>query len=265
MSNINFEHYFNESENKYYDSKIIISILEDILGKTINEIKKEVNDNQVVVTREQIEKYLEQKFIEEDPELKKRIESQRPKRSSNIGEWTKQDIEDSSQEFADNLNAVRYYFEPYTLEYFNKYTTIVRNKANLLLNLIEKIGNKDIQPIQELLTELDIVLDENGNILKSDIIRLITPTIYNINALNEKLTKANDLSTYLTLKMSKDSLYKNDVFESEIYPSQSIQAKSLYYDHFQDNVKLSENQRKTLKEEESRSRKKCAKMLLDLK
>ena len=36
MANINFETYFSESENKYYDSKIIISILENILGKSIN-------------------------------------------------------------------------------------------------------------------------------------------------------------------------------------------------------------------------------------
>lgn len=160
MANINFETYFSESENKYYDSKIIISILENILGKSINEIKKDVNDNQIVVTREKIEKYLEQKFIEEDPELKKRIESPRPKRNRNIAEWTKQDIENSSQEFVDDISVARYCFEPYTLEYFNRYTAIVRNKVNILLSLIEKIGNKDIQPIQELLTELDIVLDE---------------------------------------------------------------------------------------------------------
>lgn len=98
--------------------------------------------------------------------IKKRIESPRPKRNRNIAEWTKQDIENSSQEFVDDISVARYCFEPYTLEYFNRYTAIVRNKVNILLSLIEKIGNKDIQPIQELLTELDIVLDENGNVLK---------------------------------------------------------------------------------------------------
>lgn len=263
MANINFESYFNESENKYYDSKVIINILEDILGKPFETIKKDVNDNQIVVTREQIEKYLEQKFIEEDPELKKRIESPRPKRSRNIAEWTKQDIDNSSQEFVDNLSVARYYFEPYTLEYFNRYTAIIRNKINVLLNLIEKIGNKDIKTIQEWLTELDIVLDENGNVLKSDIVRLITPTVYNINDLDEKLSKANDLSTYLTFKMSKHSLYKDGFSEGEVYPSQSIQIKSTYYDYIQGNVRLSERQRNELEEEESKSRKKLVKILLD--
>lgn len=264
MANINFESYFNESENKYYDSKVIINILEDILGKPFETIKKDVNGNQIVVTREQIEKYLEQKFIEEDPELKKRIESPRPKRSRNIAEWTKQDIENSSQEFVDDISVARYCFEPYTLEYFNRYTAIVRNKVNILLSLIEKIGNKDIQPIHELLTELDIVLDENGNVLKSDIVRLITPTIYNINDLNEKLAKANDLSTYLTFKMSKHSLYRDGFSEGEVYPSQSIQINSLQYDYIQGNVRLSENQRKTLEEKRSKSLKKSAEFICNL-
>lgn len=265
MTNINFETYFIENENKYYDPKVIISILEDFLGKPINELKKDVNDNQIVVTKEQIENYLKQKFIEEDPELKKRIESPRPKRSSNIAEWTKQDIEDSAQEFVDDISVGRYCFEPYTLEYFNKYITIVRNKANLLLNLIEKIGNKDSQTIQEMLTELDITLDENGNILKSDIIRLITPTVYNINDLNKILLKANDLSTYLTFKMSKHSLYRNGLSEGEIYPTQSIQIKDLYHDYIKGNVSLSENQKSLLRKQQSRSIKKLVKMLPDLK
>ena len=45
MTNINFETYFIENENKYYDPKVIISILEDFLGKPIDEIKKDVNES----------------------------------------------------------------------------------------------------------------------------------------------------------------------------------------------------------------------------
>ena len=115
-----------------------------------------------------------------------------------------------------------------------------------------------------MLTELDIVLDENGNVLKSDIVRLITPTIYNINDLNEKLAKANDLSTYLTFKMSKHSLYRDGFSEGEVYPSQSIQINSLQYDYIQGNVRLSENQRKTLEEERSKSLKKSAEFICNL-
>lgn len=50
----------------------------------------------------------------------------------------------------------RYYFEPYTLKYFNIYTTILKSKINLLLNIIDKIGNKDTNIIQNFLAYLDI-------------------------------------------------------------------------------------------------------------
>lgn len=250
MNNINYETYFQDNQNKYYDSKVIISILEDILGKPIHETKKHIEENKIIVTKEQIKEYLEKKFIEENPELKKRLESPKRKKSSNPTLWTEQDIKATSQNFVDNLSAIRYYFEPYTLEYFNRYTTIVRNKIELLLEIIEKIGAKDITSIQDVLSDLDVLLDENGNILKSDIIRLITPTVYNINDLNEKIAKANDLSTYLTFKMSKDSLYRNGCSESEIYPPESIQVKNICYDYVQGNVCLSDNQRKQIEEED---------------
>ena len=85
-----------------------------------------------------------------------------------------------------------------------------------------------------------------------------------INDLNEKLAKANDLSTYLTFKMSKHSLYRDGFSEGEVYPSQSIQINSLQYDYIQGNVRLSENQRKTLEEERSKSLKKSAEFICNL-
>lgn len=264
MENLNFDLYFENAYNQYYDSKYIITILENILCNKFDDIKNAVKTAQVVVTKEQITEFLEKRFGEEDPELKKRIENPKPKRSSNIAKWADEDIETSSQEFVDGIGAGRYYFDPYTLEYFNRYSNIVRNKALLLLNLIEKIGNKDTMSIQDLITELDIQLNENGNISKEDIIRLITPTVYNIVELNDKVSKANDLSTYLTFKMSKNSLYRNGWSEGEIYPSSSLQIKKLYYDHVRGNVPLSSAQRTELEQEQRRSMKKFVKMLIDL-
>ena len=253
MANIKFENYFKEKENKYYDSKFIIKILEDILGKSFEEIKKNVKNSKITVTKEQIENYLEQKLIIEDPELKKRIENPKPKRSRDISKWTEQDIEDAAQELDDSISIGRYCFDPYTLEYFNRYTTIVKNKVKKLLNIIEKISNKNITSIQDILTDLDIVLDENGNILKSDIIRLITPTIYNINELNEKISKANDFFTYRTFNISKHSLYRDGISEFEIYPNEVIQEKNLIYGNLAGNISLSDNQRKVLQDEREKS------------
>ncbi len=264
MENLDFEPYFESTDTQYYNPKYIITILENILGSKLDDIKNGINSTQVTVSKEQITEYLEKTFEREDPELKKRIESPKPKRKKNIVEWTDEDIKASSQEFADSLSAGRYYFEPYTLEYFKRYSNIVRNKALLLISIIEKIGNRDCMSIQDLMSELDVQLDENGNVLREDIIRLITPTVYNISELNEKVTKANDLSTYLTFKMSKHSLYRDGWDESEIYPSESLQIKNLYYDSLKGNVPLSNNQKIEIEKQERKNRKKLAKILLDL-
>ena len=262
MTNLNFEPYFENTNIQYYDSKYIVTILENILGDTLEETKNKINKTQVIVSKEQIIEYLEKTFEEEDPKLKKRIENPNPKTSGNI--FKRMDENTLEKRYLDSLNVQRYSFEPYALEYFKRYTTIVRNKIFLLLNIIEKIGNKDSLSIQNLLEELDIQLDENGNILKEDIIRLITPTIYNIRLLNEKVTEANDLSTYLTFKMSKHSLHRDDWSEGDIYPTESLQIKNLNFDCLKGNVPLSNNQRSELEEQQNRSLKKNAKMIIDL-
>ncbi len=78
------------------------------------------------------------------------------------------------------------------------------------------------------------------------------------------VTKANDLSTYLTFKTSKHSLYRNGFTEQEIYPTESLQIKNLYYDYIKGNVPLSNNQRAELEAQQERSMKMIAKLLLDL-
>ena len=202
MTNLDFEQYFKDVDTKYYEPKYIITILENVLGNKLAAIRNEINNTQIVVSKE------------ENPELKKRVENPTPKSKENVIGWTRENVNISSQYIYDILSAKRYQFEPYSLEYFKRYSDIVRNKALLLLNIIEKIGNNDGTSIQDLLSEFDIQLAENGDILKEDIIRLIIPTVYNINALNEKVTKANDLSTYLTFKLSKDYLYRKDLSEN---------------------------------------------------
>ncbi len=256
MKNLNFESYFKNTNTQYCDPKYVITILENILGKKLDRIKKGIKNKQIVVSNEQIEEYLEKTFEEKDPELKKRIGSPKPIRKKTVFEWTREEVKISSQEVIDSLKAQQYCFEPYTLEYFKRYTNIIRNKVLLLLNIIEKIGNRDSQSIQDLMKELDIQLDENGNILKDDIIRLITPTIYNINELNKKVNKANKLSTYLTFKISKDSLYRDDWSEGEIYPTESLQTKGSYYGYIEGNVPFTDNQIAELKGEQAKSMKK---------
>lgn len=252
MENINYQNYFDGHENKYYDFKVIINIMEDLFEKSIDEIKYDISNKEITVSKDEINHFLDTKLAEENPDLKKRIESPKIKRTADITKWTEKDIEETAQEVTDQISIKRYQLDPYTLEYFKKYTSIVRNKAILLLNIIESIGNNNSQAIQNILKDLDILLDENGNILKSDIIRLITPTIYNIKLLNKKISDANNLETYLTFKISIDQIYKNGLSEGEVYPSKSIHNNSLYLDNIQGNVSLSEGQRKVLKKEASK-------------
>ena len=268
MAKYNFEKYFSDSDVKYYDAKTLIVILEDILGKDINAIRNDIGSLKINVDRKQIEEYLDKVFEEENPELKKRIENPKPRKNLVEGrlsllDITVEDIEESSRAFVDKLDAIRYSFEPYTLEYFNRYTDIVRNKAIIILNIIEKIANKDCDSIVDLMMKIYIQLNENGDITKEDIVRLISPFVYNFNMLNEKVNSANNLSTYLDFKISKHSVYKNGWSEGELYPTTTIQVNSLYYDRLPGNIALSDNQRKNLQEEESKSRKRFVKDLLD--
>lgn len=264
MQKYNFDKYFATSDTKYYEPKIIITIIEDILGKDINGIKCDVDNLNISVNKQEIEVYLDKMFEEENPELKRKLENlSLRKRSNNILELTLQSIKESSQELEDQLSARRYFFEPYTLEYFNRYINIVRIKAKKILSIIEKIVNRNYSDIVDLMVDLDIQLDENGNILRDDIVRLISPFIHNFNELNEKVKNANDLSTYLTFKQTKHSLYRSGCSEDELYPTTSIQVKNLYYDYLPGNILLSANQKEELREKERRSMKMLVKDLLD--
>lgn len=265
MEKLQIENYFNnlENTNDYYNPKIMITILEDIFGKNIFDIKRKIDGCYIYVSEEDIKEYLEQKLIEENFELKQRVEAPKKKRSSNLGKWTKEDKENSSQEFIDELSMQRYTFEPYTLEYFIRYTSIVRNKINELISIIEKIANKKTDVIEEKLEQLDIKLNENNEILKSDIIRLLIPTLYNIKLLTDKINEANNLETYLTFKMSKHTIYKEGFMENEIYPYKEIIIKNLEYDNVDGYVPLTDNQKQQLWENRRENIKIVAKILID--
>lgn len=267
MTKVNLEKYFVNPEIKYYESKLLITILEDLLGKNIETIKVELDELKIDVTAEQIREYLNNKFIEEKPEVKARVDNPKPSKPLSerieLNKITYEEIEASAQHFEDQLTADRYGFDSYTLNYFNKYSNIVRNKAKKILDIIEKIVNKDYSNIADLMVEFDIKLDENGNITKEDIIRLILPFIHNYNALVEKVNNANNLETYLTFKLSKHSVYRSGCDEGELYPTSSIQIKSLYYDCLPGNISLSTNQKKILRKQQTKGMKKLVKSLLD--
>ena len=58
MEKIILEKYFENAEIKYYEPRVLVTILEDILGKDIETIKRELSELKIVVTAEQIKDYL---------------------------------------------------------------------------------------------------------------------------------------------------------------------------------------------------------------
>ncbi len=246
MTSLNLDSYFESSDAaKYYDPKCIITILESILGKSFEEIKQEVSDTQIVVTEDQIKAYLAKTFEEEDPELKQRLENYQPKKSNKSCKWTEAEIEEIARNFVDKLSAERYSFDPFTLEYIKNYIRAIRNKTLQLLNIIEKIGNKNSASIKDILLDLDIELDAAGNITREDIARLIMPTVYNINAFREKINKANDLATYLKFKLSERVFYLD--LCTSAYPTEALQIKNIYISTVDGTIPLSKRQRSELK------------------
>ena len=76
--------------------------------------------------------------------------------------------------------------------------------------------------------------------------------------------EANELSTYLTFKLSKHSLMRGGCSEGEIYPSKFLQDQSLYGFNGLGNVPLSSRQEQKRREEQKRSAQAMAKLLLKL-
>ncbi len=240
MSKYNLDKYFNDSESDFYSPKILVTILEDYLKKDFKTIKKDVESAEITITEEEICAFLERRFLEEEPETK-----------------------ESAQKFGAEITKARYCFEPYTLEYFNRYCSIVKNKAMQLLNIVERLADKDLVSIQDAITELDIQLDEKLYISREDIVRLLPPTLHNYSILQEKINSANNLETYLTFKMSKHSLWRSGCSEDEVYPNKAIFGYNLHDNYLPGNVPLSTRQKETLKEQQRKSMEKTARSLID--
>lgn len=236
--------YLNEQE--YYNPNILIKILEDYYKKSFNDLKKDLKNIQITITQEDIKKYLEQKFKEENPELKQRIENKKTRKKKSLLELTSEDIDNLSKDLTDQLLASKYDFDPYTLNYLKKYSEIVRNKSLALLDIIELLS------CYGSIVEYDIIL-KNDKISKIDIERIIKPTLENIDAFYEKVNQANTLDTYLSLSITNHSLMRHGITESEIYPVKQLQIKDLYYNGTKGTIPFSEKQKEELSEEQRRN------------
>lgn len=223
---------FEYGESEYYDSKILLLILENIIGKKFAVIKSDINELKICVTENEIKNYLDNLFKNEFPESYTRMQSKLYKRlewelAKGTVFWNNyresrdrtrpEVVEIIDNECGDWLKSFKYRFEPFTLEYYIRYVEIVKDKSISILNIIEKISNNQHNDIESLLNDLDISLDELGNISRKDIIRLASPLILNYNVLIEKTSEGNNLSTYLERKLSEEELIRTNMY-TRIFP-----------------------------------------------
>ena len=242
---MDFEVFFDNK--KYYDPSIILSILSDIVGKEYSDIRDEIINSDVLVTDKDIINFLNQQFLDYNPDVMIRVNDGDLKHSNSdkmFGEEQLSYLKRHSSCLEDYLIVRKYTFEPYSLEYFKTYISIVKTKLLCLLDNCFFVSRGC--PNFDFLDDLDIKLNSRGFISKEDIIRLIRPILYNLNDLRNKVLEANNLSTYLSFKMSRFSLYKNDLSFDDVYPSSSFQVNNLLCSE-DGYVALSSDQRKKVK------------------
>lgn len=250
MDKFDIKKYIGDKKDEYLDPFILVTILEDVTSISFSEQKDFIEAAEVTIKEEDIKQFLDECFERENPELRRRMqESKQQKSPVNLGKMTKEDIEASADKFVDELEASKYMFSPDTLNYFKNYIDILKPKCLLLFDIIEKIANKEIESIKEQLVDLDIRLDEVGNISSEDVTRLARPTVYNFCLLSSNVRAANEVSTYLTFCISKDRLYRDGFSSSELYPCSSLQVKKEMYGDMNGYIPLSDFQKKKLEDE----------------
>ncbi len=246
---------YNDDGNFIQPHVISMMIFDEL---KLQNIKEFVNEANITIIEDEIKDFLGKKMDEEQPGLKQRLEEEM-KTSSIITftsneEENKRKIDASTKKMMDMATASRYYFEPYSLQYFRTYTSILKEKCQTLLSVLDDINKCKSQKLSEeaeqRLLELDFHINSDGNIYFKDAERLAAAIIYNVSDLREKIQVGNNLETYLTFKESRHRLMKDDIWESEIYPIREIQKKDRYCAYMPQFIALSEDQQTQVQKEE---------------
>lgn len=224
----------------------------------LSKVEEFVNGASITITEDEIKEFLSKKMDEEQPGLKQKLGEEM--KTSSIITFTSDEkenqrkIDASVRKMKDMATASRYYFEPYSLQYFKIYTSILKEKLQTLLSVLNDINKckseKLSEDAEQRLLDLDFHINSNGNIYFKDAERLADAIIDNVKDLCEKIQTGNNPETYLSFKESEHSLMKDDVWPCEIYPRKEIQVKDRYYAHKSGFIALSEAQQTQVQKEE---------------
>lgn len=208
------------------------------------ELKRFIKECEITISADEIIEYMDKKRQEKYSQLELQNKTNDKISPVSLPEDAKE--EEKAQYFVNELADYKYRFEPYTLEYFKKYVDILKIKCSSLLKLLEYLDKRKSMEISkdewQAILDLDIRVNEEGNIYWEDINRLSETMVYNILDLYEKVKKGNDPSTYLDFKISKEKLYRDGVFESEIYPKKKLQLNDTIVGSSKEFIALTEKQ-----------------------
>lgn len=233
--------------NGYYLEPWLITriIIDKIkIGMSFVELKRFVKECEITISADEIIEYMDKKRQEKYSQLELQNKTNDKISPVSLPEDAKE--EEKAQYFVNELADYKYRFEPYTLEYFKKYVDILKIKCSSLLKLLEYLDKRKSMEISkdewQAILDLDIRVNEEGNIYWEDINRLSEAMVYNILDLYEKVKKGNNPSTYLDFKISKEKLYRDSVFESEIYPRKELQLNDTIVGSSKEFIALTEKQ-----------------------
>lgn len=242
--------------NGYFLEPFLINmmIIDEIkLGMSFVELERFIEECEISVTEDEIKKFLDKKRNENYTGSK--VSSENNRSSILIQEDTTP--EKLEKNMKDALNYQCCSFDPYTLEYFKKYVAILKVKCSNLLEILEYLDKRKSMEISKdewkALVDLDIHVNEEGNVYYEDINRLCEAIIYNINDLYKKVQEGNNLNTYLDFKISKEQLGRDGIFGEDLYPSEEIQVKDVEMGNSPEFIALTEKQKVELRKENLRN------------
>lgn len=238
------ENYASYGNDGYYiDPIIILVMIADNLHYRLSfsELKEFVKEVDVLISKEELDAFLNQKMKENFPLVAKKLKEKGQTKES------KQEIK-SMEDVELLLIESRYDKDSCTLEYFKNYLDRRKKKCLTLFDIYEDIEavRKDKELTKESvdrLHQLDIHFNDDGYVYYEDALRLAETTIFNVKDLYEKCDLANRLETYLDFKVTKKSLDEALKRHQEIYPKTEVQLLDPKYIGSAEFIPLSANQK----------------------
>lgn len=216
-------------KDEFYDlTELLAEINRNELGVSFEYIYTYFKTAEITVTEEQIKGFLalcaEADGV--DLELKQ-------KKVSNRNRYlTTEEIEEDANNFLNRLQMTKYSYNSKQLEYFYKYTSILRGKAlRFCLLVVSMLDGKPLEELEKILPDFEKAINIQAGKIDGDSIQRLAKVILNNYAdMKRKMDDANRLGTYFHLPadINLHSLNRDGINEDELYPVYKLQPDNIY-------------------------------------